>query len=192
MFFIFKILVLFLVLSVNFNKIIALNDAPSCNKPDGTERLDCYPEYGSNEKDCVNRGCCWSPPSNPNIDISNYKIDEPYCYYPNNFLTYQVVDGGLKSDNSGHSYTLRKNSTGFRPNEILKLEASIIFETDKRLRGMIIIVLNLAYLVVFTGIKPLVRLKKVTFEAIFTKLISVLMDFKKIFIQIIQILKKMA
>ena len=33
---------------------------------------------------------------------------------------------------------MQKNQSGFRPNEILKLEASIILDTDKRLRVQIV------------------------------------------------------
>lgn len=33
---------------------------------------------------------------------------------------------------------MQKNESGFRPNEILKLEASIILDTDKRLRVQIV------------------------------------------------------
>lgn len=95
--------------------------------------------YGSNEKDCTNRGCCWRPPS-ANIKRekirSGVKLDVPYCYYPTSFPSYEIVSGG--AGGNGYIYSLQKNESGFRPNEILKLEASIILDTDKRLRVQIV------------------------------------------------------
>ena len=60
----------------------------------------------------------------------------PYCYYPTSFPTYEIVSGGLNGND--YIYSLQKNQSGFRPNEILKLEASIILDTDKRLRVQIV------------------------------------------------------
>ena len=106
---------------------------PACSAIDNSDRLDCHPEYSATESACLNRGCCWSPPNN----VNNPKVNEPYCYYPANFLNYQVVDSSRLSDkdSDGYVYSLQKNASTFRPAEILKLEAKIIFETDKRLRG---------------------------------------------------------
>lgn len=108
---------------------------PVCDSIANTDRLDCFPEYGASEEACESRGCCWTPPLKQKL--KQVKVDEPYCFYPKNFPGYDVVNRQRLSlpNKAGYLYSLAKNSSTFRPKEILQLEAKIIFETDKRLRG---------------------------------------------------------
>ena len=126
-------------LFILINLLIELNFSllsPSCDSIANTDRLDCFPEYGASEMACESRGCCWTPPLNQ----KQFKVDEPYCFYPKDFPSYHVVSrqnlaSTSLSNNTGYIYSLMKNASTFRPKEILQLEAKIIFETDKRLRG---------------------------------------------------------
>jgi hypothetical protein len=114
----------------------SLNSQPSCDSILNTDRLDCFPDYGANAKDCNSRGCCWSPPQKDRLS-NEVKVDEPYCFYPKDFPSYHVVTSKRLLTNTGYLYSLSKNASTFRPKEILQLEASVTFETDKRLRGKI-------------------------------------------------------
>ena len=130
MYFVKCLFILYLIIAL---AITFLATSPLCDIVN-TDRFDCFPEYGANEKDCGHRGCCWSP---PNKKRTSNEVDEPYCFYPSDFPSYQVVDENRVSNKNGYTYSLMKNSSSFRPNEILKLEAKIIFETDQRLRVQI-------------------------------------------------------
>lgn len=48
----------------------------TCPKLHDEEKLDCHPEPGSTETQCLNRDCCWEPVQNNNFDV-------PYCFYKN-------------------------------------------------------------------------------------------------------------
>ena len=105
---------------------------PVCNQIDNVNRFDCYPENGANENDCLNRGCCWSPPSQPEDVNQKYLQNVPYCYYSKDFPAYEVVSG--ESLPNGYLYSIEKSNNSFRPNEILKLEVRLMFESKERLR----------------------------------------------------------
>jgi hypothetical protein len=121
-------------------KAHGIQDGPLCQEVEDENRFDCFPEFGANEADCVNRGCCWRTPKfdkmsknkEPNKELASI----PYCYYPHNFPNYEVVKKTkLKS---GVSYLIQKQNATFRPNEILELSVVITFETSQTLRVQIL------------------------------------------------------
>lgn len=108
----------------------------TCDLIENVERFDCYPEDGSSQQGCEARGCCWSPPRRSASHRLTDILDVPYCFYPKDFPTYQVITSGLS--NQGLVYALQKPNSTYRPNEILKLQATVSFDTKQRLRVRIV------------------------------------------------------
>lgn len=59
-------------------------------------KLDCYPIDGATKESCEALGCVWAPvdDAQQNGRASNTKksrVDEPWCYQPENYLGYKVV-----------------------------------------------------------------------------------------------------
>lgn len=121
--------------------ISAIVGSQTCTKKTDVERFDCFPEDGSNEKDCLSRGCCWNPRIQHRLpDSKRYKHtsgdDMPYCFFPDDFPNYRVVS--TQRVQNGHIYSIQKSNSTFRPNEILKLEARVTFDNNQRLRVQIV------------------------------------------------------
>ena len=60
-----------------------------------TFRQNCLP--GTTPKDealCTSKGCLWD---------ENIEINEPQCYYPENFKTF-TIDGDVTTEAQGNSY----------------------------------------------------------------------------------------
>ena len=120
-----------------------IGHAQQCDQIANENRFDCYPEYGANQNACVKRGCCWRPPSgrDPQLQAVNktrLDMDVPYCYYPSDFPSYQVVSQSRMADGDGIVLSLQKSKATFRPNDILKIEVRIQFETNQRLHVQIV------------------------------------------------------
>jgi len=58
----------------------------------------------------------------------------PYCHFPADFPTYRVVSGGFIGDYGYVASIEKKQASGFRPREVLKLFVNATFDTDRRLR----------------------------------------------------------
>lgn len=105
----------------------------SCPAIKDTDRLDCFPDfYQSSEQSCRDRGCCWSPPSTPNLS------NVPYCFYPQNYPSFYVSNTAMKS--YGQTLTLTRSTAtpaqyGTR---ITTLTADIQYQTNERLRIKVI------------------------------------------------------
>ena len=129
-----KFFILTILLSTTFFVISSsssIND-PLCEYIQNDERFECFPEYNASESECLQRGCCWQPPSqNLNNKRGKLSDDIPYCFYPSNFPNYNVVSS------SNYIFSLQKDNATFRPNEILKLQVKIIPDTKNRLRVQI-------------------------------------------------------
>ncbi|XP_047993102.1 lysosomal alpha-glucosidase-like isoform X1 [Leguminivora glycinivorella] len=54
-----------------------------CAQIEDNMRFDCFPQDGANEKECVQRGCCWLPAKTQGA---------PYCFYPPQYDTYRFVN----------------------------------------------------------------------------------------------------
>ena len=115
-----------------------------CDQIANEDRFDCHPEYGANQNECIKRGCCWRAPSGrensqpETVNRTRLGMDVPYCYYPGDFPSYQVVSQSRMAGNDGIVLSLQKSRETFRPNEILKLEVRIHFETNRRLHVQIV------------------------------------------------------
>ncbi|CAG9793674.1 unnamed protein product [Diatraea saccharalis] len=75
-----------------------------CAKVEDNMRFDCFPQVGSNEDDCIKRGCCWRIPEG--------KGNIPYCYYPPQYDSYRF----LNMTEDKHSVTVyyeRARPTGY-------------------------------------------------------------------------------
>jgi hypothetical protein len=137
---------IFLLATFLANVAQSARDGPMCSEVSDEDRFDCFPEsVGASESSCVARGCCWRPPkftkfhqlkSTLNKQNTKYLLDVPYCYYPESFPNYQVVSKVKMA--SGHVYSLQKSNATFRPNEILKLEVRVVYETSQRIRVQIV------------------------------------------------------
>jgi hypothetical protein len=126
-----KLNLLAILLSTIF-LICSCRSSPLCDQIQNEDRFECFPEYNASESECLQRGCCWQPPSRiDNKKSRKLKDDIPYCYYPSNFPNYYVVDS------TNNVYSLQKDDATFRPKEILKLQAKIIPDTKYRLRVQI-------------------------------------------------------
>jgi hypothetical protein len=112
--------------------------SPSCDLIQNDNRFECFPEYNASESECLQRGCCWQPPSKNLINKKRAKLndDTPFCFYPSNFPNYYVVSSSNENAND-YLYSLQKDSATFRPNEILNLQVKIIPDTKNRFRVQI-------------------------------------------------------
>jgi alpha-glucosidase (family GH31 glycosyl hydrolase) len=131
-------LILLVLLFIN----VKCSMASSCdNQVLDIDRVDCFPEAGSNQNDCtnVNRGCCWKLPTN------STQKSVPYCYYPRDFNQYKVTGTfnfiNRETNEKTFIYQIEKNETEsnfFRGKEILKLEVQIIITSINILNVKII------------------------------------------------------
>ena len=56
----------------------------------------------------------------------------PFCYYPKDFPTYQVIDNN--TTDFGMRLRLLKSQATYMPEDILDLTVDLIYETQQRLR----------------------------------------------------------
>ncbi|KAL1454173.1 hypothetical protein WDU94_010453 [Cyamophila willieti] len=92
-------------------------------KPDSSDRFDCFPRGIPNEKTCTARGCCWVPA----------KDKEPSCFYPLNYKSY-LYDSTVNNNTDGGSFIYQKNFPSPYPQDIESVRMDIVFETQTRIR----------------------------------------------------------
>ncbi|CAH8458112.1 unnamed protein product [Schistosoma turkestanicum] len=97
---------------------------PRCSNISNVQRLDCYPNVGSNEGECIKRGCCWVPRSEHD--------GLPYCYFPKDYSAYTVIS--TEKTKHGFIGQLSKSSPIYYPDEIKNIAVEIREETSTRLR----------------------------------------------------------
>ncbi|CAH8477884.1 unnamed protein product [Schistosoma bovis] len=97
---------------------------PQCSNITNFQRLDCYPNFGSNEGGCIKRGCCWVPKSGNN--------ELPYCYFPKDYSAYIVLS--TEKTKRGFIGQLSKPNPTYYPDEIKSIAVEIREETSTRLR----------------------------------------------------------
>ncbi|CAK1586499.1 unnamed protein product [Parnassius mnemosyne] len=68
---------------------------------DDNMRFDCFPQDGSNEEDCLKRGCCWKLTSVPGA---------PYCFYPPQYDSYTFLNMTERKRGITAYYTLNRPS----------------------------------------------------------------------------------
>ena len=98
--------------------------AASCGATE-SDRFDCWPELTSaTQEKCAKRGCCWRP---------SLKNGVPFCFYPDNFVSYAAKSSPLSS-NSGMTVTLERKAASPYPNDVLELQVDVIYETETTVR----------------------------------------------------------
>ncbi|XP_063382197.1 lysosomal alpha-glucosidase-like [Cydia fagiglandana] len=74
-----------------------------CAQIEDNMRFDCFPQDGANEKDCVQRGCCWLPAKTQGA---------PYCYYPPQYDTYRFANM-TETKHGATAYYQRMRPSGY-------------------------------------------------------------------------------
>lgn len=100
-----------------------------CSQIADAYRFDCYPEDGASEQNCLNRGCCWRPPS-AEVD-GKVPLNIPYCFYPTNY-GYKLVN--KEKTQTGYLLRLVKQGhPGPYGKDVENLTVDVRFETRERL-----------------------------------------------------------
>ena len=111
--------------------------AQQCASTSHVARFDCHPEENPTKEKCLARNCCWRVllgERNTTINESSVVqlVGVPFCYYPKDFPTYQVVDN--RTTDFGLRLQIRKSQSTYMPDDILDLTVDLLFETQQRLR----------------------------------------------------------
>ncbi|CAH1775810.1 unnamed protein product [Owenia fusiformis] len=89
-----------------------------------SERIDCHPDAGANEANCIARGCYWCQSSTPNV---------PWCFAPKS-LGY-TMNGAPISTAKGYRVNLkRRQYPSWFGLEIDDVNLDVEFQTESRLR----------------------------------------------------------
>lgn len=104
-----------------------------CSGFRNVDRFDCYPEPGSNQQDCENRGCCWQPATTL---ISSAQLNVPYCFYPRNYGGYKVLN--VTKTGYGLDAFLKRTFKSPYPDDVDTLKMIVKFEEENRLHVKII------------------------------------------------------
>lgn len=109
-------------------------DWNDCKLPKESDRFDCFPEDGANQKDCETRGCCWLPAkSEPKKkNKKDVPLNVPYCFYPPNYESYSFVN--ISQTAFGIEAFLERKYRSPYPEDVKILKMIFKFETKDRLR----------------------------------------------------------
>ena len=105
-----------------------------CSDFEPSQKFDCHPEAGANEKTCQSRGCCWfadpkrRKPIVAGENDTQTPVDVPYCYFPRNYPGYSITE--TKETDLGFRSYLMKNSLGYYPGEVKLLTMDVMYETN--------------------------------------------------------------
>ncbi|XP_068117960.1 lysosomal alpha-glucosidase-like isoform X2 [Hyperolius riggenbachi] len=91
-----------------------------------SNRFDCAPEKALKKDECEARGCCFIP-----ADVKQVP-GPPSCFFPSDYPNYKMTD--FTETKTGHSATLIRSTPTFMPNDIMKLQMDVRYETEHRLR----------------------------------------------------------
>ncbi|KAJ6658510.1 hypothetical protein lerEdw1_020065 [Lerista edwardsae] len=103
----------------------ALFRSVQCDVPPDS-RFDCAPEKLLSREDCWARGCCYVPvlPRSP-------ARGQPWCFFPPSYPSYKMEN--LTATKIGYSARLTRDTPTFIPDDIMKLQLDMMFETEGRL-----------------------------------------------------------
>lgn len=90
-----------------------------------SDRFDCFPRGIASEQACMARGCCWKPVQANSL--------EPWCFYPNNYKSYQIETVQLMGDGQT-SLVYRNIHKSTYPDDVEYVRVDVVYETEKRLR----------------------------------------------------------
>lgn len=132
MFFIFSLLILcFQNYILTFLDDDDISFSPTCSSIPDTQKIDCYPDSPVSESQCVNRGCCFYVPK-INSNMSLPPLNVPYCYYPSNYVGYEI-ENIVHAPASLKASLRRFRPSGF-PKDVANLNLIITFIDDCMLR----------------------------------------------------------
>ncbi|KAI4903325.1 hypothetical protein NFI96_015943 [Prochilodus magdalenae] len=99
----------------------------SCSFIPAAQRFDCYPERSVvvTEEMCYKRNCCF-------IQVSPGENGVPWCFYPPDFPSYELVS--LGPTEMGYSGKLIRRQKTYYPNDIETLQLDVLYESNSRLR----------------------------------------------------------
>lgn len=106
-----------------------------CDQSSDVARIDCFPEDGASQEKCQARGCCWRPALEPRKPKSLHDVNVPYCYYPSDYPSYEVMS--TQDTNFGQRLWLYRSKSTYLPHDILNLTVDLIYETQQRFRFQI-------------------------------------------------------
>ncbi|KAK7508000.1 hypothetical protein BaRGS_00000965 [Batillaria attramentaria] len=104
----------------------ANNSRPLSCKASESDRFDCWPHhYMASETLCQARNCCWNPnPSTQGV---------PYCFYPDDYVSYTVTHVSDSVSPPGMTATLARETASPYPSDVLQLQLDVTYETYNRL-----------------------------------------------------------
>ncbi|XP_068137043.1 sucrase-isomaltase, intestinal [Hyperolius riggenbachi] len=97
---------------------------PQCSNIDKNLRIDCFPEQGSSELGCQQRGCCWFPSSETNV---------PWCFFSPQH-GYEVIGDKTTTSAGFHSRLQRLPSPKVFNSEIEELRLAAQMQSKNRFR----------------------------------------------------------
>ncbi|XP_054834159.1 lysosomal alpha-glucosidase [Eublepharis macularius] len=89
-------------------------------------RFDCAPEKLISQEECQARGCCYVP-----VSFLDSAIGRPWCFFPPNYPSYKMKN--LTATETGYAAHLTRDTPTFFPDDIMKLQLDVMFETEGRL-----------------------------------------------------------
>ncbi|XP_012261340.2 lysosomal alpha-glucosidase-like [Athalia rosae] len=99
-------------------------------------RFDCHPQEGASQSSCAARGCCWEPLDNlhctGNDCVKNVPLNVPYCYYPEDWPTYNFVN--TTQDGNDFSGYLLLGAKTFYENDLTLIKMESTGMSDSILR----------------------------------------------------------
>ena len=126
------LILFFLFIFIYYNEASSLQ----CDSIQNENRFDCFPESGADASACSLRGCCWNKPNQVAKNNLKERNAVPYCFFPSNFPEYELIDSQITANK--YVYSIQKNASTFRQNEILKLEVRLELESNERLHVQIV------------------------------------------------------
>ncbi|KAJ8280469.1 hypothetical protein GJAV_G00054930 [Gymnothorax javanicus] len=130
------LIVMFLLVSVVAVVLIALmavgeetvttdeEFVPQCPKIALGARVDCFPDAGASQSNCIARGCCWQPLNESSV---------PWCFFPTNH-GYQVISQQSPTRTTFHALLKRMPSPSLFGADIEELVFHHEMQTANRFR----------------------------------------------------------
>lgn len=123
---------------VQFNLFRELPNPPKpdinvCKLVNESERFDCFPEDGANQKTCELRGCCWLSVNSELKDEQqeDVPLNVPYCFFPPNYNKYSFIN--ISEAAFGIEAILERKFRSPYPDDVNVLKMTFRFETKDRL-----------------------------------------------------------
>lgn len=108
-------------------------DGEKCELIPLTLRFDCHPEDGASQLSCTQRGCCWHPLHQLNLE-KKVPLDVPYCYYPKNWSLYKYENFSKNGNDFSGFLRLQQNSFYKKDLSLVKIESMSIDDNTLRVK----------------------------------------------------------